>query len=86
MHHNAMLNMISQQKARIKPKCKKQPERDWHSSAHAFHLIVEHLVVHISTLYLPHDFASIPSGGRVSTLPLLTSSQFVLNEVPLLSV
>lgn len=37
-------------------------------------------------LYLPHDFASMPSGGRVSTFPLLTSSQFVLSEVPLLSV
>jgi hypothetical protein len=37
-------------------------------------------------LHFPQDLASMPSGGRVSTLPLLTSFQFVLSEVPLLSV
>lgn len=37
-------------------------------------------------LYFPHVFASIPSGGSVSTFFLLTSSQFVLRAVPLLSV
>lgn len=36
--------------------------------------------------YCSYDFASIPFGGTVSTLPLLTSSQFVLRAVPLLSV
>jgi len=36
--------------------------------------------------YESHSLACIPSGGVVSTFPLLTSSQFVLNAVPLLSV
>lgn len=37
--------------------------------------------------YLPlQSFASMPSGGTVSTLPLLTSSQFVDNAVPFDSV
>lgn len=34
----------------------------------------------------PHFFASMPSGGVVSTFALPTSSQFVLSAVPLLSV
>lgn len=32
-----------------------------------------------------HGFASIPSGGCVSTFPFPTSDQLVLNAVPLLS-
>lgn len=39
---------------------------------------------HRQSIY--HFFASIPSGGSVSTGPLPTSAQFVLNAVPLLSV
>lgn len=37
-------------------------------------------------IHYDHFFAVMPSGGLVSTGPLLTSSQFVLSAVPLLSV
>lgn len=40
---------------------------------------------HSHSVHVPHGFASIPSGGDVSTGPLPTSVQFVLSAVPLLS-
>lgn len=39
----------------------------------------------LTATHSPHRFASIPSGGFVSTGFFPTSSQFVLSAVPLLS-
>lgn len=45
------------------------------------------LTIDIATtgIYSPHFLATRPSGGCVSTGPFLTSAQFVLSAVPLLS-
>merc|ERR1711939_994887 len=44
-----------------------------------------HRVRMLSTLHCSHFFATMESGGLVSTFPFLTSSQLVLRLVPLLS-
>jgi hypothetical protein len=45
------------------------------------------IIIIIASLPPNHQsFASMPSGGKVSTLPFLTSSQLVLRLVPLDSV
>ena len=76
---NAMLNMLFITNRKSTP----------HHTTHIAALVARAQTVYYhaaSIIHLLQGFASMPSGGRVSTLPLLTSSQFVLSEVPLLSV
>jgi hypothetical protein len=87
MHRNAMLNIPFQNKQK-----QTQTPRKQTSAARVAASLSLNRTRHVErcnqtgNFHWPQDFASMPSGGRVSTLPLLTSSQFVLKEVPLLSV